>query len=567
MANVGSRAQAGVARVLMFARDAGAAGPVCAELMRRGAALAVITDMVAMTAAIRSSPYDTILIQARDNAPETLLLLPLIRSQALGTPRVLLLIDPESASAYSTGAHTADAMLASTLAPERIADAAGIQAEPEPAHQLPAVVAEHRQVVLCLPAPLSEELLPEGVRQQRERGQTPDLVVLTDPSGMNLINSWMSAAAAAVVPIIDASGRARHRADATMSALTGRGLAETIREIEPMMDRVRQLPESYFKTRDGRTMLMARLAVRERMMAPVRDANLKATLRFFDESAIAGVTPLAESLVRTGHMQRKFFDRLHACPGCQSSRLNVREECNGCRSANVDEQPIIHHLRCGYQGPESDFKQPDNNMKCPKCTHALEHFSVDYDKPGSLFVCGDCGNTTGDTSIGFVCLDCDSQHDAEKVKTRTVYSYELTDAGREAAFAAPLDERGSAEGSDGPSVRDRLRQFTSRCQAGGKPHAVLMIRLDAQGEARKSAGERVWRDSVALYGSILRELFNPSTEIIELGETWLVLVGDETREKIETSLPDIRTELEKTIMVPLGARYDVLGADQLAAFI
>jgi hypothetical protein len=266
-------------------------------------------------------------------------------------------------------------------------------------------------------------------------------------------------------------------------------------------------------------------------------------------------------------MTRKFFDRVHCCPSCQSSRLNVREECSSCRSGDIHEEPIIHHLRCGYQGPESDYKQADGSMKCPKCTHTLEHFSVDYDKPGALFICNDCGHTTGDSAIGFVCLDCDSHHDAEKVKTKTVHRYELTESGREAAFQPPLDERGEAAGAEGPSVRDRLRRFAEHESARGRPHAALMIRLDPQGEARKAAGERLWHETVALYGSILRELFHETTEIIELGETFLVLISDETREKVETALPDIRGELEKTLSIPVGARYDVLGADQIAAFI
>ncbi len=557
----------GVARVLVVAQDAAAVAPVCAEFMRRGAALGVVSDVRQTTEAVQANAYDTILVHAREGAPETLLLLQLLKAQAVGQPKILLLVDPEKATAYTQGAQLADAMLASTIAPARIAEVAGVEAEAPPELNLPAVAVEQKQTILCLPAPLSEELLPEGVRQQRERGQTPDLVVLTDPSGANLITSWMSAAAAAVVPVVDASGRAAHRADAAVSTLNGRGLAETIRAVEPMMERVRQLPESYFRTRDARAMLMARLAVREREMGPVRDPALKATFRFFDESAVAGVTPVAESLVRTGHMARRFFDRLHACPSCQSSRLSVREECSNCRSGDIHEEPIIHHLRCGYQGPERDFKLPDGSMKCPKCTHALEHFSVDYDKPGALFICNDCNHTTGDAAIGFVCLDCEGHHDAEKVKTKTVYRYALTDAGKEAAFQPPIEERGGGEGAEGPSVRERVRRFAQAHQASGKPYAVLMIRLDATGEARKAAGERLWTESVALYASILRELFNGSTEIIELGETWLVLVGDETREKVETALPDIRAELEKTMRTPLGARYDVLGADQLGAFL
>lgn len=518
--------------------------------------------------AVRATPFDTILVHARDGAPETLLLLQLLKAQALGSPRLLLLVDPDKATAYSQSAGLADAMLAASIAPERIAEAAGIEAYVAPPDvNLPAVTVPDRAVILSLPAPMAEDYLPEGVRQQRERGQTPDLVVLTDPSGINLLTSWMSAAAAAVVPIIDASGRAGHRADAALSALTGRGLSETMRELEPLIDRVKALPEAYFRTRDGRAMLMARLAVRERAMKPKRDPSLQSMMRFFDESAVAGAVPLAESLVRTGHMERKFYERVHCCPTCQSSRLNIREECSKCRSADIVEEPIIHHLRCGYQGPERDFKTPEDRMICPKCRHHLEHFSVDYDKPSTLFICNDCNHMTGDTAIGFVCFDCETPHDAEQVKTKTSYSYELTETGREAAFAAPLDERGAATGAEGPTVRERLKAFSVNHEALGLPYAVMMIKLDAAGGAAQAAGERLWRETVALYASILRELFNAQTEIVELGETFLVFISNETREKVEIALPELRNELEKTLRLNVGARYDVLGPSQISAFV
>lgn len=518
--------------------------------------------------AVRAQPFDTILVHAREGAPETLLLLQLLKAQAIGTPRILLLVDPEKASAYTQPAGLVDAMLASTVAPERIAEVAGIEAYvAEPQTRLPTVTVPDRAIVLSLPAPIPADYLPEGVRQQTERGKTPDVVVLTDPSGLNLLTSWMSAAAAAVVPIIDASGRAQHRADASLSALSGRGLSETLRGMEPLIDRVKSLPESYFRTRDGRAMLMARLAVRERTMAPRRDASLKSAIRFMDESAIAGVIPLAESLVRTGHMERKFFDRVHNCPSCQSARLNVREECSKCRSADIVEEPIIHHLRCGYQGPERDFKTAEDRMVCPKCRHHLEHFSVDYDKPSTLFICNDCTHTTGDTAIGFVCYDCDACHDAEQVKTRTTFAYELTETGREAAFSAPIDERGNGQGAEGLSVRDRLKTFASSHDHLGLPYTIMMIKLDAAGGAATAAGERLWRETVALYASILRELFNAQTEILELNETFLVFISNETREKVETALPELRNELEKNLRLNIGARYDVLGSAQISAFL
>jgi Thaumarchaeal output domain 1 len=567
---VQSRTQGAVqaARVLVVASDATATAPVCAELMRRGALCSVAGDIKAAAQAARETAFDTILVAAREGAPETTLLLQLLKAEANGSPRILLLLDPQHATAYAKSAHLADSMLASTLAPERIAEAAGVSVISEPVYNLPAVVEPDRAKILVLPAPMSAEYMPHGVAQQKVRGDVPDVVILTDPSAVNLISSWMSAAAAAVVPVIDASGRSNLRADASMSAVTETAIDRILSELAPMTQRMRELPESYFETRDARSMLLARLAVRERGADIQRDANLQSTVRYRDEIVIAGVVPVSESLVRTGHMTRKFFDRLHSCPTCTSARLNVREECSKCRSADVVEEPIIHHLRCGYQGPERDFKSASSSdMTCPKCRLHLEHFSVDYDKPGSLFLCNDCGHTTGDTAIGFVCLDCSSHHDAEQVKTKTFYAYELTDNGRHAAYLNPIAERGDGRGASGPTLRDRVRTFVAKNRNGGRPYSLLMIRLDQTGQAKIAAGERLWRDTVALYASILRELFTAETEIVEMGEAFIVMISGEPRERIDASLADIRNELERTLTVAVGARYDVLAPEQLEAMV
>lgn len=556
------------ARVLVVASDATATAPVCAELMRRGALCSVAGNIQAAAQAARDTAFDTILVAAREGAPETTLLLQLIKAEAQGTPRVLLLLDPQHATAYAQSAHLADSMLAATLAPERIADAAGVEVIDTPVHNLPAVVEPDRAKVLVLPAAMSADMLPRGIAQQKERGEVPDAVILTEPSAVNLIGSWMSAAAAAVVPVIDASGRAGARADATLSALTQGGIDRALSELAPVTQRMRELPDSYFESRDARAMLIARLAVRERGAKVERDPTLQSTIRYPDEMVIAGIVPVAESLVRTGQMTRKFFDRVHCCPTCTSARMNVREECAKCRSADIVEEPILHHLRCGYQGPERDFQvEGSNDLVCPKCRHHLEHFSVDYDKPGSLYLCNDCGHTTGDAAIGFVCMDCESHHDAEKVKTKTVYAYDLTEAGRQAAYLNPIAERGDGRGAEGPTLRDRIRRFAAGNRNAGKPYAVLLIRLDMTGEAKHAAGEKLWRDTVALYASILRELFTADTEIVEMGDSFVVMVSGEPRERIDAALPDIRHELERTLTVPVGARYDVLGPDQIETML
>ena len=140
---------------------------------------------------------------------------------------------------------------------------------------------------------------------------------------------------------------------------------------------------------------------------------------YADETAVGGVLHQAEALARLGLLERRFFEKLQCCPSCSSSRLLVREECSKCRSADIVEEPIIHHLRCGYQGPERDFRA-GRDMICPKCRQHCEHFSVDYDKPGSLVLCNGCGHTTGDAEVGFRCLDCTTGFEGDRAVTRAL---------------------------------------------------------------------------------------------------------------------------------------------------
>jgi hypothetical protein len=330
-------------------------------------------------------------------------------------------------------------------------------------------------------------------------------------------------------------------------------------------ERINALPEAYFRTTDPRAQLLARLAVRERDCEPQRDAARAATFAFPDERAVAGLAGAAEQLARTGHLQRRFFDRLQCCPNCTSARVLVREECSKCRSGDIDDEPIIHHLRCGYQGPERDFREA-NRLTCPKCRQHLEHFSVDYDKPGRLFICNDCGQTTASTAVGFACLDCDTRHDTGAMQTRTVYSYALTETGRDAAFAPPPAAPPAAAEDNASPIRKALRNFIGTQIAAGTPHAALFIRLDPTGEAEAAIGAKPWLDTRKLFAAILREVFFDSAEIVDCGNAFLVLLPDTKAETIALNLPRIRQELEKTLRHPTGAIYDVLPADVLARF-
>ena len=494
-------------RVLVVASDAAASAPLCLELMRRGASVSAMSEIVQATTAVRQQQFDSILVMAREDANATALFLQVLKAEALGSPRVMLLVDPQTASSYGQAIFAADEMLASTLPAARIADATGIGVEHEApkAANLPAVFVEPKLKVLALPAGLSRDLLSKGVGEI-ERGEVPDAVILTGPEGDAAISSWMSAATAAVVPIIDATGLNGARADITIGTISGLGLAEAMEMAKPLTARMRQLPEAYHRTRDPKHMLLARLAVRDRAMQAIRDPGLKEVVSYRDETAIGGVLHQAEMLARLGLMERKFFEKVQCCPSCSSSRLLVR---------------------------------------CKRVNHAAS-----------------------EAETGVTCMDCDTAIDRVNAASRTYHEYHLTDEGRRQAFAPPLAGYGdAAEADNGASVGDRLRRFVAANAARQTPCAALMIKIDPERETQSAIGDKRFHQALALYASILREVFEQDVEIIEAATTFLVMINDEKVSNVEALLPEIRRELEQNLAVDLHARYHIFGPEEILTLL
>jgi hypothetical protein len=140
------------------------------------------------------------------------------------------------------------------------------------------------------------------------------------------------------------------------------------------------------------------------------------------------VARIADGLVEQGFLQREFFDRLFMCDRCQSHRLHVREECASCRSADLSEVGIIHHLRCAYQGPADDFTK-DGSLVCPKCRIELRHYGSDHETAGTTMRCAACGFSGAEPIPAFVCLDCGTRTDADRVGARSYYHYDVTPDG------------------------------------------------------------------------------------------------------------------------------------------
>lgn len=411
--------------------------------------------------------------------------------------------------------------------------------------------------VLSLPYALDKEILPPGLASC-EFGEFPDFVVINDAASFSHLASALSPAAAAITPVLNATGVsgdncANRRGDFSIRGASERALSDALITLSPMITRLRQLSPTLFHETDPRLLLLARLFVRDRNMDPSIDPAGKDAFVYRDEAAVDGAVKAAEELFGDGLLERKFFDALAACPHCASSaRLVVRELCASCGSAHLAEQPVLHHLSCAYQGPESDFREESGGLICPKCRQGLNFFSLDYDRPGSLHICHECGHSSGDVLVNFFCVACGNSIATGDMSRRDFYSYSLTDAAR-ALIVSPMPHLPPSSAGEG--VNGVVRAFADRLSSRNAVGCILKIRL-REPRGMPPAG-RSWRQTWAFFRSLLQECFVQGTEIVEEPPEFLVMIEGDAKRDVEQALPEIRSRLERHLSLAPVVEYAV----------
>jgi len=410
-----------------------------------------------------------------------------------------------------------------------------------------------------VPRRLDQTMLSGGLSETGDDDR-PDIAILTGTNGGALLALRLSRGLAAILPVVDATCRGRgtadhRRSDLTIDRATRFGIEEAVEALYPIVRRVRSLPRAILETDDPRLMLLARLFVRDRDLRPRSEVRARTTFVYDDEAVIPGAARFAEELTALGLMERKFADKTMVCPHCASARMTVREHCSRCGCANIVEEPIIHHLKCGGQFPEGDFRR-GSDLVCPKCLQQLKNFSVDYDRPGSIGVCLPCGHLSTEHRVGFLCLDCDTRIDARNADSRLIYAYDLTEAGRACVVS----------GSPLPQARDlsvgaRIRAFARSQAALNQPCSILFVRLRKPHDT-PGRGD-AWRQTCVFFGQIMRECFVPETEIVEAPPIFLALLGRDRKAEVERSLPQIRERLERHLSLAPVIELAVFSPDEV----
>ncbi len=389
-----------------------------------------------------------------------------------------------------------------------------------------------------------------------------DGIMVLDGQGVENVRTVIRQSNNYLAPVANLSGTPLPFADFEAAARTPETMARAIEELSRIAGLIRTIPEEVRMSDSPETILLARAYSRKRVIEPVYDPSVRDCVIYPVGGLIEDTGRCAERMTNAGYFTRMFFDRLHACPDCGSSRLNAREECVACRSADLANEPLVHHLRCGHRGLEAEFRQ-NNLLICPKCHHELRVEGGDYEKPGRANACGCCGHINSQSSVGFVCIDCMARHDTDAIATRDFYKYELTRKGERALLTnQQWQERDAPRIGPSPQeavVRQALRLHTRY----GRPLAILKITFGEDTVSRETDTPCSLTAASVRVAEVLREETRETDVVIETENGFLVYMPETPSDGVDSPSTRLRNRIGSSVPADLDVKVTALRPDDL----
>ena len=185
--------------------------------------------------------------------------------------------------------------------------------------------------------------------------------------------------------------------------------------------------------------LLRYLISRKTSLAPFRDrhSSIGYTYSLLEDFCVESdklqMIRIMDQFTQQRYFNRSMLDKVNVCHDCSGSYLNFAESCVKCNSLDLKTENLIHHFRCAYIGPESDF-QKGNHLQCPKCDKMLNHIGIDYDKPSEVNTCQSCNHTTQETTMTAKCIDCGKSNELDQLITHSIFEYKVTEKGEAKAL-------------------------------------------------------------------------------------------------------------------------------------
>lgn len=389
-----------------------------------------------------------------------------------------------------------------------------------------------------------------------------DAVIVVDFLDVGDLKGIVSRARTPLAPVANLSGAAIAFADFSAAGPQPVHLRDAVTRIHAILDRVDTLPAPVRGGRDTDATLLARLYTRDHPLVPVYEPSVRDLIVYPVAGANEDPVRTAERLADSGLLQRGFFDRLHVCPSCQSSRFNVREECNACQSADLFEEAIVHHFRCAHEALEREFRHGDT-LVCPKCSRELRHFSVDYSKPGTGICCRQCGHVDSAAAVAFVCLDCGQHHDAETVNTRDVFRYELTTDGERLLLQGDVGLLRERTDRRRDAVKLLVRQGIGMHNRYGRPMSFVRVTFAGVDAARRQHGQRVVDSARSLAVEVVRGQIRETDFVVDTEDGAIVCMPETDKRDGAALRERLLRRLRADIQIDLGVEIDVIDASEL----
>ncbi len=410
-----------------------------------------------------------------------------------------------------------------------------------------------------------------GLTRQTSADQPYAAVLLTSRVEPAELAAVLDQAHDPAVPIADFGDNRGLRHDFAGPRLDLASVTEAKASFAPIERRLAALP--FKAAREERAELtMLRLAYSRGTPIKARfapDSNLVVEYPLL--GTMVGARQQLELLAQLDLLRRHHFARTHVCGRCSSARLNAYEACPQCGGADLTEETLVHHFRCGWQDAESRFVQ-GRLLVCPKCRRELRHLGVDYDRPGIIVVCRTCNTANAEPQVRFACLDCYAVTPSADAATTDWYHYDLTDDGMQA-----LREGRLPRFDIGPLLEGRSRAFSPRefrllateaarvARRYERPFAVARITITNVEALRREVGPVETDIAFRLAVDAVVDALRASDFVGASGATSVVVGFPETAAAdVDLIVERIRSTVRSAAAVPLDLAIDVAEGDAIA---
>lgn len=327
--------------------------------------------------------------------------------------------------------------------------------------------------------------------------------------------------------------------------------------IQEICEKIHELPSHVRYSSKNEDILLARIYSRGQDLRPVYDSQSQDFIRYPIAGRLENVPETATALFERGYLLRSFFDRIHCCPQCRSGHLSVREECHSCMSANICEEVVVHHFQCAFEAPESRFRT-EMGLVCPKCARKLRHIGLDYDKPGSITRCSDCGSINDKPNVGFKCISCGMHSKSDQVPVRTWYTYSMTASGLQSI----LQEREASASSTAlrsDSFRTLLEYAQREQREFGSLYQVVRVSFANRSQI-EAENTRLWQQSLLLVIDVLQGTLREVDAFREERDGFLILMPRTDAAGAQRTMARLATRLASVLQADLGFSYSLLQA-------